>query len=300
MKSKAYTINTLDLNFQGIPRMIAAYLVEGPTGNALIETGPGSTLPELLSALEKRGLSPTDIDAVLVTHIHFDHAGAAGWWAQEGIPVYVHHFGARHLIHPEKLIASASRIYGELMDSLWGAILPAPEDKIIPVMDSDTIEAAGLTFTARETPGHARHHHVYELDDIAFTGDAAGIRLPHTGLADIPTPPPEFDREQWQDTLAFLMGRNYRSIYPTHFGECPDVARQLKTAEQLLGLFTSFIEKEMADLDRDKLVTRFTEWNHERGREMGLSAAVLQEHDLVNPPYMTVDGILRYWHKRQR
>ena len=117
-------ILTIDLNFQKVPNAIAAFLVISPGGPVLVETGPGSTLPVFLEQLSQHGLTPTDIKHVLVTHIHFDHAGAAGWWAQQGARIYVHPFGANHLIDPTRLIASATRIYGDKMGALWATSSP--------------------------------------------------------------------------------------------------------------------------------------------------------------------------------
>ena len=110
----------LDLDFQHTPRTMAAYLIVGNAGPVLVETGPGSTLPMLHARLSEHGYEPKDIQHVLVTHIHLDHSGAAGWWANQGAAVYVHHVGAPHLIDPARLLRSAGRIYGEAMDHLWG------------------------------------------------------------------------------------------------------------------------------------------------------------------------------------
>ena len=123
-------IETIDLGFRGTPRVIAAFLILGPQAPVLIETGPGSTLPTLLEGLERLGVSPVDVRDVLVTHIHLDHAGAAGWWARQGARVHVHPVGAPHLVDPARLLASSKRIYGEAMDSLWGEVLPAPADRV--------------------------------------------------------------------------------------------------------------------------------------------------------------------------
>ena len=198
-------IHTLDLLFQNVPQAIAAYLVIGPEGPLLVETGPGSTLQNLKAQLGRHGLAPQDIGQVLVTHIHLDHAGAAGWWGQQGAQIYVHHVGAPHLIDPSRLLASAARIYGDQMDTLWGPMLPTPAEKVTAVYDGDIIQAGGLEFLALDTPGHARHHHVYRLGNLAFTGDAAGIQLPDSRLIDLPAPPPEFELEVWQQTIDRLL-----------------------------------------------------------------------------------------------
>lgn len=291
-------IHTLDLNFQGISQTIASYLVVGPGGPVLVETGPGSTLTSLHQELAKHGYEPGDIRYVFVTHIHLDHAGAAGWWAQQGAQVYVHYFGARHLIAPEKLWASAARIYGAKMEQLWGEMLPAPAERVTAVYDNDIIHAAGLTFTALETPGHARHHHVWQLGDVAFTGDAAGIRLPNNPMVDVPAPPPEFDRETWLETLARLETAQFAALYPTHFDRLEDVNYQLSGLRALINEASAFIFQQMqANTPREEMVPLYEDWVRSRARGLGLTDFQIQQYELANPLYMSVDGIMRYWQK---
>ncbi|MBE2225483.1 MAG: MBL fold metallo-hydrolase [Anaerolineae bacterium] len=292
-------IYTLDLNFQNVPQTIASYLIKGPDGPVLVETGPGSTLDNLIAQLATHGLQPADIKHILVTHIHFDHAGASGWWAQQGAQIYVHGFGAPHLINPDKLIASATRIYGDKMNVLWGDILPAPAEKVTIVNDGDVIEAGGLRFTAIETPGHARHHHVYRLGDVAFTGDAAGIKIPSFPLVDLPAPPPEFDLEVWETTIDRLIAENFTAIYPTHFDRVEDVTSHFIELKQLLHVATNWIKEKMdADVTRDDLVEQFNEWNRSRARQVGLNDDAIHQYETANPWYMSVDGIMRYWQKK--
>ncbi len=123
-------IITLDLNFQGKTQTIASYLIRHSTGVVLIESGPGSSLPGLQAGLAANGLSVSDVTHVLLTHIHLDHAGAAGWLARQGAQIYVHPVGAPHMLNPEKLLASAARIYGDQMEKLWGEFLPVPENSL--------------------------------------------------------------------------------------------------------------------------------------------------------------------------
>lgn len=293
-------ILTLDLNYQNTPQSIAAYLIFGPGGPVLVETGPGSTLPALLNHLKQQGLTPNDIKHVLVTHIHFDHAGAAGWWAQQGAQIYVHPFGAKHLIDPAKLIASATRIYGDKMDTLWGDILPAPAENVTMIYDNDTVNVAGLSFNVLETPGHARHHHAYRLGDVLFTGDAAGIKIPGSPLVGLPAPPPEFDREAWQATIERLRVLDVHTIYPTHFGPTPNTPAHWDELWQLMDDSAEFVKRRMdAGLSRDEIVTEFLVWNQERADAAGLSAASVQKYMMANPLEMSVDGIMRYWRKRE-
>ncbi|MCB9420382.1 MAG: MBL fold metallo-hydrolase [Ardenticatenaceae bacterium] len=293
-------IQTLDLNFQNTPESIASYLIWGSDEPVLVETGPGSTLPTLLENLSQQGLQPADIKHILVTHIHFDHAGSVGWWAQQGAQIYVHPFGAKHLIDPAKLIASATRIYGDKMDTLWGDILPAPAEKVTEIFDNDTVEVAGLSFQVLETPGHARHHHVYRLGDIAFTGDAAGIKIPGSPLVGLPAPPPEFEREVWQTTINRLRTLDVQTIYPTHFGPTPNTPTHWDELWQLMDDSAEFVKAWMdAGVPRDEIVTAFLDWNQERADAAGLSAASVQKYMMANPLEMSVDGIMRYWRKRE-
>lgn len=297
--NKQPEIHVLDLNFHGTPEATAVYLVIAPEGPILIETGPGSTLNHLLEQICRHGIQPEEIKHLLVTHIHLDHAGAAGWWAQHGTQVYVHSFGAQHLIRPEKLMASAKRIYGDMMETLWGEMLPAPAEKVTEVFDNDCLEIAGLTIKALETPGHARHHHVFEIGDVAFTGDAAAIRLPRLGIADLPAPPPEFDLETWEATLDRLLARNYRQIYPTHFGLVEAVSDHLQEVKGLVRKAAVFIQNQMdAGRTRGEIVTAYQEWFAVRAREAGLSEDAIAQYAAANPLYMSVDGIMRYWNKR--
>jgi glyoxylase-like metal-dependent hydrolase (beta-lactamase superfamily II) len=294
-------IHVLDLNFQGIPEVTAAYLVVGPDGPILIETGPGSTLDTLLSKLRQRGFRPEQIKHILVTHIHLDHAGAAGWWAQQGAQVYVHSFGAKHLIDPEKLLASARRIYGSKMDTLWGEMLPAPAEKVTEIFDNDVLELAGLKIKVLETPGHARHHHVYSLGNIAFAGDAAAARLPDWGFPDVPAPPPEFDLETWETTLDRLLAQNFERIYPTHFGPVDNVQEHLHAVKILLRETAVFVKSKIdAKLSRDEIVVAYENWFAERAHAAGLTDIAITHYATANPLYMSVDGIMRYWQKREQ
>lgn len=293
-------ITTLDLDFKGLPKTIASYLINGPEGLVLVETGPASTLPTLRAQLAELGFKSSDISHVLVTHIHLDHAGAAGWLAQEGAQIYVHHVGAPHLVDPSRLLASAGRIYGDQMDYLWGITVAAPVENVTAVYDGDVIKAAGLEFTAIDTPGHAWHHHTYRLNDIAFTGDAAGIHIPGTQLVDLPAPPPEFKLEVWDKTIERLLAEEFTAIYPTHFGRIADPNEQLQQLRSLMHEAASFVHMQMAkQLDRDRIVALYIGWMHDRARSAGLSDYEIEQFDAANPLFMSVDGIMRYWQRRE-
>ena len=266
--------------------------------SVLVETGPGSTLETLLAALAERGIAPVDVRHVLVTHIHLDHAGAAGWWAGQGATVYVHPFGAPHLIDPSKLIASARRISKDDMEPLWGDILPASPERVVAVQDKQVIEAAGLRFTAIESPGHARHHHVYQLGEVAFTGDAAGIRFPGSPWIDVPAPPPEFDLEVWKVTLEKIRALGATTLYPTHYGPTSEVEVQLDGLLVALEETVEYVQSMMDEgLDRDTMVARYTDRLAARVAEVEISGTLARAMEFANPKAMSVDGISRYLRK---
>ena len=292
-------IETLDLGFQGHSGLIASFLVFGPDGQVLVESGPGSTLPALITGLASHGLAPTDIDTVFLTHIHLDHAGSAGWWARQGARVCVHERGTPHLVDPSRLIRSARRIYGALMDTLWGDILPAPEERVRSTVDGDVVAAAGLEFRAVYTPGHASHHHAWRVGDVAFVGDVLGIRGGAIPWLDLPAPPPEFDLELWQESLDRLRAARLETIYRTHFGPRTDVAEEIDRVAELLDSAAAEVRSMLdAGVGRDEMIARYGAWMNARARRDGCDPAAASGKEKLNPRDMSVDGITRYWRKK--
>jgi len=295
-------IVTLDLNFQGRPHAIAAYLIRYPKGDGavLIESGPGSTLAGLEAGLAKEGLSPRDVTHVLLTHIHLDHAGAAGWLARQGAQIYVHPVGAPHMLNPEKLLASASRIYGDKMESLWGEFLPVPVSQLKVPKDAEEIEIGDLRFTPINTPGHAEHHYAYLFEDICFSGDVGGVRIPGYQYLRVPMPPPELHLERWHESITRLRREKFARIAPTHFGIYDDPEWHLREVEKGLDAAAHWLEQTMSEdpsVEVEALRQSFTEWMAKEGVEMGLSEDVMKAYELANPPGMSADGLLRYWKK---
>ncbi len=292
------TIHTIDLNFQGFPGAIASYLIPHRNGAVLIESGPGSTLPALIRGLEKYGYQPSDVTDVLLTHIHLDHAGAAGWLARQGARIHVHPNGAPHLIDPEKLLASARRIYGEQMDSLWGEFLPVPEEKVNILQEEEILEIGQHQFCPIDTPGHAFHHFCYLYDDTCFTGDIGGIRLSTQRYVRLPMPPPEFHLEKWRESLKKLSTRNIRWIAPTHFGIYPDPDWQLAAVSQNLDEIENWIEVNLPkNYPVEMLREEYAHWINSLALEKGMEPQAQQAEEAVNPSFMSADGILRYWKK---
>ncbi len=290
---------TIDLRFRNMEQAIAAYVVVGQGGPVLVETGPGSTLEQVHAGLVDHGMSASDIRHVFVTHIHLDHAGAAGWWAGQGAQVYVHHRGARHLIDPSRLLGSAKRIYGEGMDALWGPMLPVPAAQLHELRDGDVVCVNGLEITAVDTPGHAYHHHTLRIGNVAFCGDAAGARMPGGLFITVPAPPPEFDLEAWQRSLARLLGLHFSRIYLTHFGCVEDVAEHLEALVSRLNQAADFVRKSMLEsLGRRGIINDFVSWNRERALEVGMSDEQFVQFVTANPVDISVDGIMLYWRKK--
>lgn len=221
----------IDLRHQGQPGVIASYLLVGSAGPALVDVGPGATVPRLLEGIRAAGFEPEAIEHLLLTHVHLDHAGATGTLLRQ-MPrarAYVHSIGAPHLIHPEKLIASAERIYGDQMATLWGEILPVPAERLVAIDEGSTLRAGSRELRALYTPGHAIHHVAFHdaAQGEVFAGDVAGVRVPGAGTVRPPTPPPDLDLEAWEASIARIEGLAPRTVYLAHFGPVRDVAPHL-------------------------------------------------------------------------
>ncbi|NPA06087.1 MAG: MBL fold metallo-hydrolase [Chloroflexi bacterium] len=291
---------TVDLHFLGVPQTIAVYLIPHPDGVLLIESGPGSTVDALEQGLAARGYNLTDVTDVLLTHIHLDHAGAAGYLARHGARVHVHPVGAPHMRAPERLLASARRIYGEAMDRLWGAFLPVPDEQLHVPRDEEPIIIGPHTFIPLDTPGHARHHYAYywEQARVLFTGDIGGVRLPGVRHIRLPMPPPEFHLEQWRASLARLRQVPAQTVVPTHFGPFTDVDWHLAELERLLDEVEAFLERVMPqEPDEATLRALLEEWVAEHNRRDGVSPELHQKYETANPTWMSAAGLLRYWRK---
>ena len=224
--SLAEGFETLDLEFLGQRDVIATALMHGAAGVALVDPGPATTWPALRGALQSRGIADADIRAVLITHIHLDHAGVSGVAAAAwpNATFYVHERGAPHMADPSKLLVSASRLYGADMDRLWGEVRPLPAGRITALRGGETIDAAGRKLQVAYTPGHASHHVSYfdAKHGVAFVGDTAGIRRGLNPYVMPPTPPPDIDLEAWRDSTQTILGWHPAQVFLTHFGAFRD------------------------------------------------------------------------------
>ena len=289
----------LDLTFQGIPDVIAAFLITSPEGHTLIETGPGSTLPALETAVRAAGARLEDVTQLAVTHIHLDHAGAAGSLLRR-LPdarLFVHPVGAPHMIDPSKLLASATRIYGDAMDRLWGAFEPCPADRVVVLADDAELRAGSRTLRALHTPGHASHHIAFvDMErKTAFTGDVAGVRLGSSPYVRPPTPPPDIDIPAWHESAHRLRALGLRALDLTHFGRIPGAASHLDTLVRNLDDWLAWITDR---LRRGEDPATVAEELMRKGEldviRAGGSAADAAAYELATPSRMSVDGIARY------
>jgi glyoxylase-like metal-dependent hydrolase (beta-lactamase superfamily II) len=221
-------MRAIDVRHLGNEKVICCWEVDG----VLVDPGPQSTEEALLAAL-----GDVEPSAILLTHIHFDHAGASGALVRRwpGLPVYVHERGAPHMAAPERLVASAARLYGgeDGLARLWGEVVPVPEDNLRVLRGGETVLDA---FRVEYTPGHASHHvsFLHEPSGTAFVGDVAGVRIPPAGYVIAPTPPPDIDVEAWDRSLDLVAGWDPQALALTHFGRVDDVAPHLAAMRERL------------------------------------------------------------------
>lgn len=296
-------IGVIDLHHRGLPKLIAAYVLRSDDGLVLIETGPGSTLDNLFDGLAKLGLDPAELRHILLTHIHLDHAGAAGSLLQR-FPesrLYVHERGARHMIDPSRLLQSAERIYGALMGPLWGEFRPCPEEQVTVLTDGDQVRSGDLTLDVLYTPGHASHHVAFSDPgrNVVFAGDVAGVRIPPSSLVWPPTPPPDIDIEAWHASIDRLRDLHPQQLLIAHFGPYDDVSRQLQQLDERLDEWTSLASGWLEEgLEREEMIALLEE--HVVGEiertEPSTDSAEAAKH--VTPFGMSVDGLTRYVQRR--
>jgi len=296
-------LSYLDLDFLGVPRVIATAVLQHAGGVALIDPGPTSTLPRLKAELQRSGIGAGDLTALLLTHIHLDHAGACGTLVAENprLRVYVHERGAPHMASPEKLIASATRLYGDQMDRLWGAFRPVPPSALVPLAGGERITAGGRTLDVAYTPGHASHHVSYFNEDagIAFVGDTAGIRLAANGAVIAPTPPPDIDFELWRESLDRIGRWRPETLLVTHFGPwSPATAHLTALGDQIDALTRvgrTLLAREGTDEDREAWFV--DEVRHDLRRRMPEAEA--RAYEVAGRFDLNWRGLARYLRRRE-
>ena len=276
----------------GRDRVICAFALQGDPSSRgthrgdvlIVDPGPASCVETLIDQLG--GAEPS---ALLLTHVHLDHAGATGVLCRRypKLTVYVHERGARHLVDPTKLLESAGRLHGDDMWELWGEVAPVPEERLRVLEGGETVEG----FRVAYTPGHASHHVSYLHEDSgdAYVGDVAGVRLPPYEYTLAPTPPPDIDVEAWLDSLHTVASWNPQSLGLTHFGQVTDVAEHMHRVRHAL------IESaDSARLDgEERFIAKL-----ETGLVEATDPATVEAFEQAAPPDQLYQGLERYWRKK--
>lgn len=292
----------VDLQYLGTPYLIACGVLESEAGLLLVDPGPATSLHTLERQLARRDTSLADVHALLLTHIHLDHAGAAGSIvaAHPHIQVYVHERGAPHLIRPGRLLKSARRLYGDEMDRLWGTMAPIPEPNVHALAGGETLRFGGRRLEVAYTPGHASHHVSY-LDvasGTAFVGDTAGMRVMGTDYVLPVAPPPDIDVAAWHASLDRLRTWAPDRLFLTHFGPSDAVVDHLDALAERLDGWAGLVRESLEDdADDQTRAARFRE------RALaGIHAHVPADHrtpyERFGEPLASWHGLARYWRKQ--
>ncbi len=287
-------MHIIDLHFLDRTKAIAAFAIQDEKGYTLVECGPYSTHEHLISGLEAIGVSPTEVHTLLLTHIHFDHAGAAWWWAKQGTQVYVHPRGRKHMIDPERLYHSARQIYGDRMEELWGKMEGIDADRIEEVADRQKLSIGGHEWIAHHTPGHASHHIAWQIGNTVFVGDVGGCRIA-SGPVVPPCPPPDIDAVAWRTSIERLRSLKAEAFYLTHYGRITDIDPHLNELEDRLDRYVAWMEPYYRDgASAETVAPLFKRYATEELTSAGVGEEDLESYLAANPPYMSVTGLLRW------
>ena len=294
-------LSWVDLLFLGRPHAVATAVVRTPGTMALIDPGPSTCLESLDLGLQQQGLRLSEVTQILLTHIHLDHAGAAGTIVRRypHVNVFVHERGAAHMVDPGQLMASAARLYGDQMDRLWGEFAAVPAKNLTVLAGGERIDAGGRSFEVAYTPGHASHHVSYydRSSGVAFVGDTAGVCI-DGGYVLPPTPPPEIDLEAWKGSVARIEAWLPQTLFLTHFGPVQGAAPHLQTLMENLETTAGIVRTRLSEPGTDEEKSRrFADHlRRELGRHM--TDAQLAAYMAAAPPELLWLGLARYWRKR--
>jgi glyoxylase-like metal-dependent hydrolase (beta-lactamase superfamily II) len=293
-------VHLIDALHLGRPNVISIGLLEAaPKELVIVDTGPESVFDTVVAGVRKLGFDPNHVRHILASHIHLDHTGAAWRWAKEyGTNIYVHPKGAPHLVDPSRLLASATRIYGDKMNYLWGAIEGAPNEQVIATEESE-LQLGALEVRAISTPGHASHHNAYsiESEQVVFAGDVAGVRI-GSGPTIPPFPPPDIDLELWRDSLDKIRALGAASICVTHFGEIKDPSASLDELEKRLSSWADWMKKRMCEGKSEaEIIPEFQAFAETELRAGGATEEGVRTYEQADPASMSVGGLTRYWRK---
>lgn len=292
----------VDTDYLGTPNLIAAGVIESDEGYLIVDPGPTSSLDTLTARLDEDGIAWDDVHALLLTHIHLDHAGATGTIvdAADHVQVYVHERGAGHMIRPERLMKSVRRIYGEETDRLWGEFKAVPEASVHVLSGGETLEIGGRSFDVAYTPGHAQHHVSYLNTDTgtAYIGDVGGMRVTGSTYAMPVAPPPDVDIEAWLTSMEIIRAWQPERIFLTHFGPSDDVDQHFDALEVALTEYAKRVREllETGD-DPEAMADTFEEEALEVMRA-NADEEYWEAYHQFGQPRESFYGCMRYWHKR--
>lgn len=293
-----HLIDALHLN---TPNVICVAVLAAADGTlVMIDCGPETVFENVVRELDQRGLGAANVKHLLASHIHLDHNGGAWRWQREfGTTVHVHPIGAPHMIDPGKLVASATRIYGERMGHLWGDIQGLPAASVAVTADNQEIQVADLKLTVLETPGHAQHHNAFwfEPTKTLFAGDVAGVAIAK-GPIFPPCPPPDVNIEKWKESMNRIRALSPAQLVLTHFGvrEKPE-AHLAELETRLIDWATWMKERLLEGKSEEQILPEFRRFTEDQLLAVGASPSDLLAYEQADPAAMSVTGLCRYWRK---
>ncbi|XP_060085296.1 uncharacterized protein LOC132564677 [Ylistrum balloti] len=268
----------------------------------MFETGPYSCYPILETSLKEKGIAIEDITKVFVTHIHLDHSGGAWKLAESGTDIYVHPIGAPFMVDPTKLVESASRIYGDQMETLWSMVKGIDKKKVFPVDDGKVyyfkdLEGNEFSVQAHHNPGHASHHIAWQAGKILFAGDVLGIRIDNC-LVDVPCPPPDYHPELWLDSITKIQKLDLDEVVLTHFGSFTDIDHHIDQLKNRMRKVMDWFRRQLKQsITRNEVEKQFIDFIKQGYIQNGMTEKDIENYININPPFMTVMGVLRYLKK---
>ena len=297
----SHGLSYIDLVFLGRPHAIASAIVQSRGGVAIVDPGPTTCLATLEIGLQLHGVRWDDVRHILLTHIHLDHAGATGTIvrAHPHISVFVHERGAPHMVDPQKLIDSATRLYGDKMDYLWGEIASVPAANLTILSGHERIEAGGRTFEVAYTPGHASHHVSYldRSSGVAFVGDTAGVCI-DGGYVLPPTPPPDIDVEKWRGSLDAIETWSPDTVFLTHFGPVGNVRPHLESLWVNLQEMARWVRQTLDEPGSDDERSRTFADRLRKDMRRQMNDVQVAAYPVAAPFEQLWLGLARYWRKK--
>jgi glyoxylase-like metal-dependent hydrolase (beta-lactamase superfamily II) len=297
----SHGLSWIDLRFQGRSHVIATGVVQGRGGAALIDPGPTSCLDELDLGLQAHGVRWSDVRQILLTHVHLDHAGATGTivGAHPHIQVFVHERGLKHMVDPSRLRDSATRIYGDRMQQLWGELAAVPADHLVPLAGGERVEAGGRTFEVAYTPGHASHHVSFfdPSSGVAFVGDTAGVCI-QGGYVLPPTPPPDIDLDLWAGSAGRILAWAPSTLMLTHFGPVTEVRPHVGALMEHLDMTAALASKLLKEPGSDEQRAAAFADQLRQVLRRHMTETQVATYVVAAAYEHLFSGLARYWRKR--